>query len=454
MVAKDDGIEHVIVLMLENRSFDQMLGALAEELKLDGVLTTDGKPRTNRDASRRQYKQQSGAARVIRFDPKHELEHVVAQLAGENTGFVDDFARAFPSSSPDDRAEIMKYYETLPALHELARNFVVCDRWFSSVPGPTWPNRFFVHSGTSLGRVAMPNGILDANLHWYDQITVYDRLNERSKPWAVYYGDIPQSLMLANQLEPHNAKNYSKMLNFYRDVGRHPSEPFPSYCFIEPAYYAPSANDDHPTHDVAAGDRLIADVYNAVRANEDLWQKCLLVVLFGEHGGFYDHVVPPKAVPPDHHQQEYSFDQFGLRVPAILVSPRVDRGRVSSREFDHTSLLRYLSDKWSLGPLGARTAGAASFEDAIVSDLRSDCPAALPYWDGLQGSPPMMTNRAELSSHQTALFAMTQLLESMSATEGAALRSRIDRMITGFDGAVDVGIERVEEFLSGIRWNA
>jgi phospholipase C len=104
--------------------------------------------------------------------------------------------------------------------------------------------------------------------------------------------------MLVNQLEPHNACNYKKMIQFYQDVARHPEQPFPSYSFIEPSYYEPGANDDHPTHDIAAGDRLIASVYNALRANEQLWTKSLLVVLYDEHGGFYDHVVPPKAVPP------------------------------------------------------------------------------------------------------------------------------------------------------------
>jgi len=93
-------------------------------------------------------------------------------------------------------------------LHALAKNFAVCDRWFSSLPGPTWPNRFFVHSGTSLGRVSMPNGILDANLHWYDQTTLYDRLDEKNIPWRIYYGDVPQSLLLVHQLEPENALGY------------------------------------------------------------------------------------------------------------------------------------------------------------------------------------------------------------------------------------------------------
>jgi phospholipase C len=437
-------IEHVIVLMLENRSFDHMLGGLSE-LGLEGALPAGQPPRQNKDRDGNIYEQIGGASRVLRFDPHHELNHVAAQLADGNSGFVADFARAFPKSEISDRAEVMKFHKELPALHTLARNFTVCDHWFSSVPGPTWTNRFFVHSGTSLGRVQMPNGILDANLHWYNQPTVYDRLNERGRSWNIYYGDIPQSLMLVNQLEPHNACRYKKMLQFYRDVACHPAEPFPDYCFIEPSYYEPGANDDHPTHDVAAGDRLIANVFNALRANEELWSKTLLVILYDEHGGFYDHEVPPAAVPPDHHQEDYTFDQLGLRVPAVLVSPFADK-KIVRTVFDHTSLLKYLSEKWGLGPLGERTRQANSFADDLLTQPRAKClPEVL-----LVGAPseaPIMTGRPALSGHQTALFAMTQLLESMTDVAAADLKGRVSRMIVGFDGAVDVGIERVEDFL-------
>jgi len=440
-----DPIEHVVVLMLENRSFDHMLGGLSA-LGLDGALPAGAGTRQNEDPAGNRFEQVDGASRTLRFDPHHELNHVAAQMAGGNLGFVSDFTRAFPKSSSDDRAEIMKYHTDLPALHTLAKNFTVCDHWFSSVPGPTWTNRFFVHSGTSLGRVEMPNGILDANLHWYDQPTVYDRLNERGKAWNIYYGDIPQSLMLVNQLEPHNACRYKKMIQFYQDVGRHPAVPFPSYCFIEPSYYEPGANDDHPTHDVAAGDRLIANVYNALRANPNLWSKTLLVVLYDEHGGFYDHVEPPAAVPPDHHREEYEFNQLGLRVPAILVSPYAAK-KIVKTQFDHTSLLRYLSDKWTLGPLGERTRQATSFASELLDKPRADCPETLPL-TGPPGKVVLATGRPMLSSHQSALFAMTQLLESMTDVAGDDLKGRVSRMIVGFDGAVDVGMERVEDFLS------
>src|SRR5262249_25028042 len=110
--------------------------------------------------------------------------------------------------------------------------------------------------------------------------------------------------------------------------------------------------------------KLIADMYNAVRANEDLWNSTLLIVLYDEHGGFYDHVPPPEAIPPDDFHGEYAFNRLGVRVPALLVYPWVEPG-VFHEQLDHTSLLRYLTGKWKLGPLGNRTAAAKTFDNAI-----------------------------------------------------------------------------------------
>jgi phospholipase C len=453
-MAAPDPIEHVIVLMLENRSFDHMLGGLSEVIAdLDGVPKAGQPERSNR-ADGKLYKQTAGASRTIRYDPKHELQHTLNQLFKANSGFVADFAQAYPLSLPADRAEVMKYFanDQLPALHALAKNFAVCDKWFSSLPGPTWPNRFFVHSGTSIGRVSMPEGIFDANLHWYDQTTLYDRLNEKKIDWRIYYGDVPQSLVLVHQLEPENASRYVKLMRFSQDASG-AAKDFPRFCFIEPPYYQPGAADDHPPHDVFEGERLIADVYNAIYRNKELWQSTLLIVLYDEHGGFYDHVVPPTAVPPDHHVEEYSFDQLGVRVPAILVSPFVKAGVIHT-VFDHTSLLKYLVDKWGLGPLGARVAKANTFSNFLLAapeaadrlpNVTLDAAAqdsGHPKFGQIQGR-----FQPALNAHQSALAGMSQLLESMTAVSSDALLGRTKRIVTGFDGVVDVAIERVDQFL-------
>ncbi len=305
----------------------------------------------------------------MELDPRHETIHVLEQLKDNNSGFVRDFARNYPQSDSAARQQILSYYPLmyLDALHRAARDFTICDHWFSSLPGPTWPNRFFALSGTASGRVDMPDGI--RHLDWknaifqQNQTTVFDRLDEAGRSWKIYYYDFPSSLILTHQRHPTKLAKYFTIDQFFRDV-REPDE-FPDFVFIEPKYFGVDQNDDHPPHNIMKGEKLIADIYNAIRSNEELWNSTLLVILFDEHGGFYDHVPPPAAVPPDEHQEEYTFDRLGVRVPAVLVSPWVGQ-RVENTQFDHTSLLKYLSNKWNLAPLGARTAEANSIGAVIT----------------------------------------------------------------------------------------
>ncbi|MGH8294460.1 MAG: alkaline phosphatase family protein, partial [Steroidobacteraceae bacterium] len=340
-----DPIEHVIVLMLENRAFDHVLGDCAKVKSHVGQA-----PDKLNQYNSTNYPQRAGAARQVTDDPHHETSDVMVQLQGvgpvpENGGFVLDYARNYPRIG--DPGEVMRYHAdgTLPAIHKLAESFTICDHWHASVPGPTWPNRLFVMSGTSLGRVRMPNGIMSLNLHWYEQPTVFDRLDEKGKDWKVYFGDTPLSFLLVHQWEPENVARHHHMTEFYKDAADDPKK-FPSFAFIEPSYMSPGANDAHPPHDIVEADLLVARVYNAIRANDGLWKSSLLIVLFDEHGGFYDPIYPQKtAIPPDHHTEEYDFTQYGVRVPALLISP-YSANTFFSDLLDHTSLLKYLQDKW------------------------------------------------------------------------------------------------------------
>jgi phospholipase C len=362
-----------VLLLLENRSFDQMLGCFKEVYPdLDGIDPA-APPRTNSDGVT-QYKQAETRSEQMPVDPRHEKDHVLKQLKDGNSGFVQDFAEFYGSQAgADERQLIMSYYPRmfLHALHRMARDFTICDRWFSSVPGPTWPNRFFAFSGTASGRVDMPDGIkhpdLDNLIFLQHQTTLFDRLNEADRSWKVYFYDFPSSLILTHQRRPQNLLKYHKMDSFFQDVAHLKADDFPEFSLIEPKYSGQDQNDDHPPHNIMKGEKLIADVYDAIRSKEELWQSTLLVILFDEHGGFYDHVSPPAAVPPDEHQEEYTFDRLGVRVPAVLVSPWVSK-RVESTQFDHTSLLKYLVDKWGLGSLGARTAAANSIGVAITEN--------------------------------------------------------------------------------------
>ncbi len=371
-VASDanDPIKHVILLLLENRSFDQMLGCFkAIYPDLEGI-DKNAPPRVNADETGKKFQQLETKSQQMPVDPRHETVHVLKQIENGNSGFVLDFAQYYGSTATDDdRQLIMNYYPQmyLHALHRMARDFTICDHWFSSLPGPTWPNRFFAFSGTASGRVDMPDGIrhpdLDNLIFRQHQTTLFDRLNEADRSWKVYYYDFPSSLILTHQREPKNLLKYRKIDYFFKDVLK--PDDFPDFALIEPKYSGQDQNDDHPPHNIMKGEKLIADVYNAIRSNEELWKSSLLVILFDEHGGFYDHVSPPAAVPPDDHQEEYTFDRLGVRVPAVLVSPHVGK-RVESAQFDHTSLLKYLTNKWNLGSLGVRTAAANSVGVAIT----------------------------------------------------------------------------------------
>src|SRR5262249_6189815 len=167
------------------------------------------------------------------------------------------YALTCPDSGPE-RQYIMGYYGLgfLPALHALARDFTICDHWFASVPGPTWANRFFVLSGTSLGRVKMPEDLKHLNLHRYDQPTLFDRLNDQNITCNSYSPDSPVSWTLPHQLDPHNAARYFPIEDFFADA-RGAEADFPQFCFIEPRYSGVDQNDDHPPHDVMKAQKLI-----------------------------------------------------------------------------------------------------------------------------------------------------------------------------------------------------
>ncbi|CAB3777655.1 hypothetical protein LMG28614_00432 [Paraburkholderia ultramafica] len=391
--AQKDPIDHVVLLLMENHSFDQMLGCLdAVHDGLDGVRNAAAK--SNDDGKGHTFFPRETRERQMKLDPDHGHKAVLAQIAADNSGFVRSFANDYPNSSLAARQDIMGYYPRgfLPALHTLGAQFTVCDKWFAPLPGPTWPNRYFALTGTSKGQVEMPAGLDALNPTWYteqDQDTIFDRLNAAQKTWKIYFYDFPASLLLKNQRRAENLANYQLFDTFFRDAAG-PADAFPQFVLIEPKYFGEAQNDDHPPHNIMKAEKLIADTYNALRSNPALWERTLLVILYDEHGGFYDHVVPPSnAVAPDEHTANFDFTQLGVRVPAILVSPWCDAG-VCHAQFDHCSLLKYLCDKWQLPPLGNRTRAAASVGLAVRSTgvARTDTPAFI-----------RVTNQSLISEH-------------------------------------------------------
>lgn len=417
----DDKIKHIVLLLLENQSFDRLLGCFSQQADVDGIRSPGQPAYSNRDSAGQVYEQKPTDTKQVNPDPKHEARFVLEQLTNSNSGFVLDFERSYPSSTTAQRQEVMGYHPLgfLPALHTLAGSFTICDHWYSSLPGPTWPNRFFALTGTCHGQALMPEGWEDPQLATYfdqTQDTIFDRLNEAHRTWRVYYYDFPSSLLLTHQRDPRNLIHYHRIDEFFQDCGNEAE--FPDFAFIEPKYFGADQNDDHPPHNITKGEKLIADVYNAIRSNPILWDTTLLVVTFDEHGGFYDHVSPPTVVPPDNLPARidpndpsvlFRFDRLGVRVPAVLVSPWVAK-RVEKTPFDHTSLLRYLVDKWHMGGLGQRTASANPISVAIQNERRDDTPSFIrvPYTDLIPPDPAL--EREDSSNHHKALLAFAYAL--------------------------------------------
>ncbi len=230
-----------------------------------------------------------------------------------------------------------------------------------------------------------------------------------------------------------------------------PDYALPQYCFLEPAFRGPEESDQHPPADVMNGEILIAQIYNAVRSS-DIWNKCLLVITYDEHGGFYDHVEPPAAVPPDGKTEEFSFNQYGPRVPALLISPRATKNVVST-VFDHTSILRYVCEKWDLPPLNARDAAANSIGTALdfTGPLRFDTPPSVEA--SIPSPVPVPVDSASVTNHEQGLLSFARYLDAAMNHEAAAAIAAYKRLQreyeAGLDAKIDVAKQRFSLFLKG-----
>lgn len=352
-VAPDDmPIEHVIVVMMENRSFDHYFGALtlAGRTDIDGLKKSFFNLDTN---GVKIYPYLAGKADdVCVEDPPHGFNAWDVQSGGgKNDGFVHAHIE---EHGVDFGKTVMQYYDQnrLPFLYNLAGDFALCQKWFCSVRGPTWPNRWYLHGAQS-------NGEISNNFEGdYSFPMIYDRLVEKDKTWAYYYTDLP-FLAVAHQLkERHNASEpYRSIDRFYDDIknGR-----LPNYVQVDPGF---ALNDDHPPHHVGLGEQFLSTVYHAL-ANSEYWNKCMLVITYDENGGFFDHVPPPKTKDDF---ASLGLDQLGFRVPAIVAGPYV-KPAVSDTVYDHTSVLAFVEWLWDLKPLTQRDAAANNLLDLVDFD--------------------------------------------------------------------------------------
>jgi phospholipase C len=380
-------IAHVVVLMLENRSFDCMLGKLYPSGPgFDGLAGTESNPYqpTSGGAASTVPAWASttftpGDASIPDPDPGELYDDMKKQLFGLNgmttgqpsmSGFVDNYMRQPVAGTSDPRAPMHHFTPgQIPVMSALATAFGVSDRWHASAPNQTWPNRFFVHCGTAAGYVNNSPPKFP-----YKMPTIYSRLMDAQRSWRIYFHDIPQTATLADiwAEAPFHMRSYPDAFENDAKAGN-----LPSYTFIEPRYFTDKLlgkmpNDQHPPHNVTYGERLIARTYNALRAGPE-WKRTLLIVTYDEHGGIYDHVSPPAAVPPDALTPDgVTFDRYGVRVPALLISPWIPPGSIvrpppgSAYPFDHTSILATLRKLFGLSkPLTARDAAAPDLIGAL-----------------------------------------------------------------------------------------
>ncbi len=394
-------IEHVVVLMLENRSFDHMLGFLytgagnvsPSGQPFDGLTGTESNP----DASGQPvtvFKIEPGTPNAYLMpgaDPGEGYRATNDQLYGSdvapakgtaatNQGFVTNYAYSLGWEAKDGwsivagttASDIMGCFtpEALPVLSALATGYAVCDRWFSSVPTETMPNRAFACSGTSQGH-------MDDKTHTFTSPSIFGALTAQNLGWAIYgYTATPLTKDTFTDISRAPAAHFGLFTSFQAAAA---AGTLPPFTFLEPSWSS-TGNSQHPNYDVALGEQFIHDVYEALRASPG-WGQTLLVITYDEHGGCYDHVPPPwDATPPDNNAGEFGFDftRFGVRVPTVLVSPLIAPGTVfrvlaGSTPLDHTSILKTVEQRWNLAALTARDAAAPGFGDVLtLSAPRTD----------------------------------------------------------------------------------
>lgn len=421
-------IEHVFVLMLENRSFDHMLGfsQIRGTDAITGAATTingvDPAINSNINPLNNTAVPVSTPAEFtlkgIDKDPGHEFSNTFTQLCGKiqngdplvypdqesggyplinNSGFVMDYVDT-GSATPE---RIMKCFteKELPVMHALAREFAICDNWFSSLPGPTFPNRFFIHAATSGGLDDSPSPLdlvaaTTADGFRFANGNIFDAMDDNCISWEIFEGD---EFPVVFSLRGMNLNALQGRFTDFDEFEEHVSKIGydKKFIFIEPKYgkhefsaLGPGdftcGNSMHPLDDVTRGERLIKKTYEVIR-NSPHWEKSVLLIVFDEHGGFYDHEPPGVAVPPGDlvsqgmSHNNFAFDRLGVRVPAIVVSPLIKKNVIDHTVYDHASLLATLERLLGIKNLTERDKAANDFLHLFsLATARTDTPARLP----------------------------------------------------------------------------
>jgi phospholipase C len=360
-------IDHVLLFMLENRSFDHYLS----RLPFTGVTDVDVATRDdfNPDPVTRTDIKFFHATELCFEDIPHSWYDMHASW---NHGLNDGFVR---QANPGG-ARAMSFYDEfdLPFYYALARSFAISDRYFCAQLGETLPNRLYFYAASSFGMVE--NGPLDA-IH----PTIFDLLNQRHISWKVYSTNAPPAVIFLNVYQA-NLDKFVSIDQFFLDAAR---DALPSVAWIDPKYGGGSnQSSEHPPADFQVGQRFAYDVVTAV-TQSPAWPKAALFITYDESGGLYDHVPPPEACAPDALDPPPAdavlgtFDRYGFRVPLYVVSPWARPGYVSHVVHSHTSILRFLQARFRMPALTSRDANS----DAMLDLFDFRAPALL--------TPPVFT---------------------------------------------------------------
>ncbi|KAK4802915.1 hypothetical protein SAY86_001118 [Trapa natans] len=401
-------IKHVVVLVQENRSFDHILGwTKSINPEIDGVTGSESNPlpasADDQNSVPRLVLYQDNAAFIDHdHDPDHTFQGIYEQVFGKpwtaedaaekRPPTMDGFAQNAEKKMKGLAETVMSGFkpEAVPVFKKLVEEFAVCDRWFASLPDATQPNRLYVHSATSHGATGNDTKQL---IKGFPQKTIMESMHEAGHSFGIYYQYPPSTLFYRNLRKPKYLKHF---LQFDLHFKRHCKEgKLPNYVVVEQRYFGVDqlpGNDDHPSHHISEGQRFVKEVYEALRSSP-LWDQTLFVVVYDEHGGFYDHVPTPyKGVPnPDGmigpEPYNFEFDRLGVRVPAILISPWIEPGTVlheptgpyPTSQFEHSSIPATVKKIFNLKEfLTKRDEWAGTFECVLNRTTpRTDCPVTL-----------------------------------------------------------------------------
>ncbi|XP_057980655.1 non-specific phospholipase C3-like isoform X2 [Malania oleifera] len=425
-------IKTVVILVQENRSFDHMLGWMKSlNPGINGVTGSESNPKSTSDPTSDRIFYGSNSVHV-NPDPGHSFQAIYEQVFGtpwnqsssssKLAPTMEGFAQQAESVQAGLSETVMNGFkpESVPVYKELVAEFAVCDRWFASIPTSTQPNRLYLHSATSYGATSNDTKKL---VKGYPQKTIFESLEEAGFSFGIYYQSVPSTLFYRNLRKLKYVDNFHQ---YDLDFKRHCEKgKLPNYVVIEQRYFDMKllpANDDHPSHDVSEGQKFVKEVYEALRSSPQ-WNQTLFLIIYDEHGGFYDHVpTPADGVPsPDGiagpEPFNFQFDRLGVRVPAILISPWIERGTVlhgpsgpyPSSEFEHSSIPATVKKIFNLKEfLTKRDAWAGTFEGVLSRQSpRTDCPVTL--------SSPIKLRETE-ANEETKLSEFQEELVQMAAT--------------------------------------